>query len=77
MIHVPNSQPAPVFSFVRRNDRDKIVAVLNFSAEPCTATFAEHLYPGTYSDYFSRETVSLDCATRLTVAPWGYPVFVR
>ena len=76
MVHVPNSSPARVFSFVRRNERDKVFAVLNFSAEPQSVTFEERLYRGTYTDYFSQESVELTGSTRLALEPWGYRVFV-
>ncbi len=41
MIRVPNSAPAEVLSFVRRNDRDKVFAVFNFSKETRTVRFEE------------------------------------
>ncbi len=77
MINVFNSAPAKVFSFVRRNDRDKVFVVINFSAEAQAVTFVENLHHGTYTDFFSGETVALDAATEMTLAPWGYRVFVK
>jgi len=77
MISVPNSAPAKVFSFVRRNDADKVFAVLNLSDEPQTVTFKETLYHGKYSDYFGGEAVELDASTRLGLKPWGYRIFTR
>ena len=44
MINVPNSLPANVFSFVHQNERDKVFAVLNLSAESRTVTFGESLW---------------------------------
>ncbi len=77
MILVPNSAPAKVFSFVRRNDNDKVFAVLNFSDQPQTVTFKESLYHGEYADYLGGESVKLDGATRLSLKPWGYRIFVK
>jgi len=77
MLKVPNDAEAHVLSFVRRNDRDKVFAVLNLSTEPRTVTFREALYHGTYTDAFSGQAATLDAATRLTLAPWGYRIFVR
>jgi glycosidase len=76
MIYVPNSSPARVFSFVRRNERDKVFAVLNFSDEPLTVTFDETLYCGSYTDSFSTEAVELSASSRISLEPWGYRVFV-
>ena len=77
MIQVINSSPTRVLSFVRQNERDKVFAVLNFSDEPQTVAFDEHLYYGGYTDYFSKEQVELLGSSRLTLEPWGYRVFVR
>ena len=77
MILVPNSVPAKVFSFVRRNDADKVFAVLNFSDQPQSVTFKEALYHGQYTDYFGGQPVALDAATRLELKPWAYHVFVK
>jgi glycosidase len=77
MILVPNSAPAKVFSFVRRNDSDKVFAVLNFSDAPQTVTFKETLYHGKYTDYFSGEAVELDGTARLELKPWSYRIFVK
>jgi len=77
MIRVPNSAEAAVLSFVRRNERDKVFAVFNFSAARRTVTFRESLYHGAYTEYFSGAAVTLDDTTRLTLEPWGYRVFVQ
>jgi glycosidase len=77
MILVPNSVPAKVFSFVRRNENDKVFAVLNFSDQPQAVTFRENLYYGRYTDYFGGEPVELDGATRLELKPWGYRIYVK
>jgi glycosidase len=77
MILVPNSFPTRVFSFVRRNDKDKVFVVLNFSGRPEKVTFRENLYQGKYMDYFSGEAVELDGYTQLELKPWGYRIFVQ
>lgn len=77
MINVFNSAPSKVLSFVRRNDRDKVFVVINFSAEAQTVTFVEGLHHGTYTDAFSGATAELDGATEIMLAPWGYRVFVK
>jgi glycosidase len=77
MILVPNSAPSKVFSFVRRNERDKVFVVLNFSDQTQAVTFKETLYHGRYTDYFAGQTVTLDGSTRLEMKPWGYKVFVK
>ena len=76
MIAVPNSVPAKVLSFVRRNEANKVFAALNFSDAPQSVTFKETLYHGKYTDYFGGQAVALDASTQLELAPWGYRIFV-
>jgi glycosidase len=77
MIRVPNSASAEVLSFVRRNDRDKVFAVFNFSKEARTVKFEETLFPGTYTDGFSGDRLELTASTALSLPPWGFRVFVQ
>ena len=77
MILVPNSVPERVLSFVRRNEREKVFAVLNFSGQPQTVTFKETLYHGRYRAFFGGGSVDLDAAAKVELKPWGYEVFVK
>jgi glycosidase len=76
MIDVPNSVHSRVLNFVRRNERDKVFAVFNFSDAAQTVEFQESLYHGAYTDHFDRQAVELDGTTRLPLDAWGYRVFV-
>jgi len=76
MIKVPNSAEAQVLSFVRQNERDKVFAVLNLSAQAHDVAFRDSLCHGAYVEYFSGESVQLDGSTRVDLEPWGYRVFV-
>jgi Maltogenic Amylase, C-terminal domain len=71
MVNALNSAPTQVFSFVRQNEHDKVFAVFNFSDQAQTMTFTESLGHGTYTDYFSDETVEFLDSTQLTLAPWA------
>ena len=75
MVPVANDLPDQVYSFVRSNDRDRVFAVFNFSAEPQNVRFAAPLPQGQYTDYFSGVTAALPAG--LELEPWGYRVFVR
>lgn len=77
MIAVPNSVPDKVLSFVRRNETDKVFAVINFSHQQQTVTFKDSLYNGKYADYFAGQQVELDASTQLKLKPWGYQIFVK
>jgi glycosidase len=77
MVHVPNSSPPQVLSFVRQNDADKVFAVFNLSAQPRTVGFKDGPYMGEYRDYFSGKPQRMAADTQLALGPWEYRVFVR
>ena len=77
MTLVPNTKPDKVFSFVRQNEKDKIFAVMNFSAVPQIVTFKETLYHGKYTEYFTGKPSDLDASAKMTLKPWSYQVFVK
>jgi glycosidase len=76
MIQVHNTSPASVFSFVRANERDGVFAVFNFSAATQETVFSSDAFAGTYRDFASGRTVTLDAGLRLTLPPWSYRLFV-
>lgn len=77
MIRVWNSAPEKVLSFVRGNARDKVFAVINFSAEPQTVSFSDAPYAGRYREYFSGERVDISERSELALPAWGYRIFVQ
>lgn len=77
MAPVANSQPSKALSFLRANKKDGVFAVFNLSAESLTVTFQSRIADGQYVEYFTHEAVTVDEGYSLTMAPWGYRVFVR
>lgn len=77
MIDVVNSAPKQVFSFVRRNDRDGVFAVFNFSNRAQEVRFHEILHHGRYTDYATGEAVEFIAETRMELKPWDYRIFIR
>ena len=74
---VPNTAPQQVFSFVRSNEHDKVLAVFNLSPQPVRVRLKDDLAPGPYHDLDGGEPVRVDNDTELTMAPWAWRVFVR
>ena len=77
MVHVPNSIPDHVLSFVRQNSRDKVFAVFNFFDKRQVVAFSESLHHGNYIEYLSKDTMEFSQSTTLQLEPWGYRVFVK
>ena len=78
MIHVPNSSPRQVLSFVRRDATSKVFAAINLSAQPQQVTFVQSLHHGRYRDALEigAGMSILDAQSRLDLPPWGYRVLV-
>ena len=77
MIHVPNSVPDSVFSFVRQNADNKVFAAINFSSVKRTVSFVDGPYQGSYKDAFNGERVTLDDDSALSLGRWSYRILVR
>jgi glycosidase len=77
MVKVPNDAEAEVFSFVRRNDRDALFAVFNFSDEARTVAFRDSLHHGSWTDAFDATSRTFEAGTTLSLEPWGWRVFLE
>jgi 1,4-alpha-glucan branching enzyme len=77
MQDVPNTAPADVLSFVRMDERGKVLAVFNFSPRPQSVSLTDGPYAGTYRDFATGREHDVDSGTKLALPPWGYRVLVR
>ncbi|RDV26060.1 alpha-amlyase [Alteromonas aestuariivivens] len=77
MVRVWNDQPNHVFSFLRENDRDKVLVLINFSSAAHTVTLEGQRAVGEYTEYLQGEKFSLSRAQRIEMSPWSYKVLVR
>ena len=77
MVKVPNNAESNVLSFVRQNEKDKVFAVFNFSDQPKSVEFKETLHYGTYTDFDTKESLSINGDFQMQMAPWAYKVFIK
>lgn len=77
MIRARNTRPDKVLSFVRQNERDRVLAVINFSAEAQPVRFSDSPFEGDYRDYFADEPVRVESDTEIMLEPWGYRILVQ
>lgn len=75
MVRIPNDAETRVLSFVRQNERDRVVAVFNFSDRARETVLGQGPYAGEYTDPFGGEAVRLEAGSRLSLPPWGWRVF--
>lgn len=74
MIPVDNTAPSKVLSFVRQNERSRVLAVINFSADPATVRLTTGVASGDYRDAFDGSSLVVDAATEFTLGAWSYRV---
>jgi glycosidase len=77
MVRAWNSAPDEVLSFIRENDQDKVLAMMNFSGEAQRFTFSDGPFAGEYRDAFSGEKLAVSPDTEFELPAWGYRVLVR
>ncbi|ALT00469.1 alpha-amylase family glycosyl hydrolase [Lacimicrobium alkaliphilum] len=76
MVHVPNTAPEQVLSFVREDENSRIFAAINFSAEPQQVSFTDGPFQGSYTETFSGESLEINPQTQVSIPAWGYKVFI-
>ncbi|GAA6185103.1 alpha-amylase family glycosyl hydrolase [Aliiglaciecola sp. NS0011-25] len=77
MIHVANSEPERIFSFVRTDKNSKIFVVLNLSSHSLQVNFTGSLFLGEYDSFFENKSLVFKQYSELTIAPWGYQIYVN
>jgi glycosidase len=65
-----------VVAFTRQKDDNKIIVVMNLSAEPKENEVLCCSYSGEVVDYFSGEIINCDEKKKLALNPWGYKVLI-
>ncbi len=77
MVRVWTDKTDEVFSFARDNGKDKVLALFNFSASDATVALEDGPAAGTYTDYFSGETVTVALGDTMDIPANGWKVLVR
>ena len=77
MVRIWNNVPDEVLSFVRENEKDKVFAIINLSADEQVVKFSDGPFGGNYRDYFSGEPRTVTDDTALMIPAWGYRVLVQ
>lgn len=65
-----------VFSFVRKNDRNTVIGILNLTNQNQTITLNNSTVAGDYTDYFTGEKNTIGSGD-LELKPWQYLIFTK
>lgn len=74
LVKIPTGNDENIYAFTREKNGDKVVVIINLSAEEQALKLTGDHFEGTYSDLFSGKetTLTKDWATKM--APWTYRV---
>ncbi len=61
-----------IYAFVRRNDKDKVLAIFNFSSNPVLFNLTSDITAGSYNDVLTKEQFTFSGNDPITLQPWGF-----
>ncbi|MGK7388862.1 MAG: alpha-amylase family glycosyl hydrolase [Candidatus Cyclobacteriaceae bacterium M2_1C_046] len=65
-----------VFSFIRENENNAVIGILNLSGKSQSVKFSDAGIAGTYNDYFTNQSYSIG-SNDLELQPWQYLIFTK
>jgi len=71
------NQPKAIFAFLREQDGNRVLTILNLSKEKQSFSIAGDLYADEYKNVFSGETQKVEANTQMTLEPWGYTLLAK
>jgi glycosidase len=74
MVEITKGQNPNVFAFLREKDGDKVLVILNLSAEPQSFMIDREMFAGNYSDVFLGQEVVVTKDQVFELLPWKYIV---
>ena len=66
-----------IFAFVREKNKNKVIALFNFSKEKQFLKLKDSVLEGTFRNLFTNQTVILNSGSEITFAPWGYEILTK
>ncbi|WP_461633205.1 alpha-amylase family glycosyl hydrolase [Labilibaculum euxinus] len=77
IVRIPSDKNEAVYAFAREAEGDKVLVVLNLTAEAQEFTLASEVLAGDYKDYFSKEEVKFSAKEKMSLKAWEYKVYVK
>ena len=74
LVKIPTGNDENIYAFTREKNGDKVVVIINLSAEEQALKLTGDNFEGTYSDLFSGEETILTKGWATKMAPWTYHV---
>jgi len=77
MIYLKSSDENNVFAFSRGSEKEKVVAVFNFSNKPVRVEVSGETLTGSYKNYFTGKLESFSTRESFELNPWEYRVYTK
>ena len=74
---IANTKPEAVYSYIRENNKEKVIVVLNFTEQEQTISLLNKNINGNYISLFSQANIVINNDSSIKLSPWGYAVFVK
>jgi hypothetical protein len=74
---VHSSGDEKVLSYLRIKDKEEVLVLLNFSANPVRLELLDNRIAGNFRELFSQEPVDFDKQRVIALPGWGFMVCVR
>jgi glycosidase len=75
MQQISEGQNDDIVAFSREKDGDQIIVILNLSADPQEFTIEGDFIKGEYTNYFTKQNMSIQSGKKFNLAAWDYLVF--
>ncbi|WP_367390639.1 alpha-amylase family glycosyl hydrolase [Lewinella sp. LCG006] len=77
LVKIPTGNDENIYAFTREKNGDKVVVIINLSAQEQALKLTGDNFEGTYADLFSGEETTLTQNWATKMAPWSYHVLHR
>ena len=72
---ISTNQPDQVIAFLRTYEKQKVLVVVNVTANAVTCSLSGNTISGNYKDVFSAAPITFAANPTVTLEPWGYKVY--
>ena len=77
LVKIPTGNDENVYAFIREKDGDRVVAIINLSAEEQSIKLEGDHFAGDYTEIFSDEKMQLEAGEEMELGAWEYVVLTN
>jgi cyclomaltodextrinase len=74
---IPHDHSDKLFAFYREKEKDRIIALLNFSKDTLNINLNNHNLSGQYTNLFENDALRIDDNFKVEIEPWHYKVYYK